>query len=194
MKRFISIMFSFLFAGLVFAQSAEMMDKILETEKVTFGQISYLSAVHQNLIEDDASFEDAVSALVFAGQLPEGTDVDAIIPLNKIASLYFKMWPSVKGGFMCRITNKSPRYAFKQLKEDGVISQNSDPGDYLSGFEALYTLSSCMSFYAAEAEKMSLNDVGMGDEDYVESVEPAAPVAAETESVAVEEAVPSVEE
>ncbi len=176
MKRIISILFISLFAVVVFAQSAEKMDKILETEKVTFGQISYLSAVHQDLIEDDASFEDAVSALVFAGQLQEGTDPDAVIPLNKIASLYFKMWPSVKGGLMCRITKKAPRYAFKQLKEDGVISQNSDPGDYLSGFEALYTLSSCMSFYAAVQEKMDLDDVGMGNEDYIEPVvEVAAP-------------------
>lgn len=154
-------MFILFLAGCAFAQSAEMVDKILESEKVTYGQISYLSAIHQNLIEEEASEEEAVTALINAKQLSADTTFDSVIKLDNLSCLYLRMWPSVKGGLMFRITKGSPRYAFKQLKEDGILSANSDPKDEVSGFEAMTILSSCMMYYAAEEEKMTLDDNGL---------------------------------
>lgn len=144
MKKFISLFFVLLFSGLVFAQSADVITEILDTDKVTYGQVAYLSAVNQELIGEDASYQEAVAALIGEGQLKPNVQADVLINMEKLASLYMKMWPGkAKGGFMYRIT-KAPRYAFKQLKEDGLISQFSDPWDYVTGREALNILTACM--------------------------------------------------
>ena len=54
---------------------------------------------------------------------------------------------NIKGGLMFRLTKGSPRYAFKQMKSDGVISQNYDPSLILSGREALNIYTSCNMLY-----------------------------------------------
>lgn len=163
MKKFISVIFILFSAFCAFAQSAEMMDQIIEADKVTYGQISYLSAVHQKLVGDEATEEEALNALLNVKHLSKSVLPETVITLEDLSCLYLKMWPSVKGGFMCRITNKAPRYAYKQLQEDGILPKNSDPWNTVSGFEALNILTKCMMTYVPEEERMTLNDDGMED-------------------------------
>ena len=63
MKKIISLVFA-LFLGLsVYAQSADVITDILETEEITFGQVCYLTAVQMKVIDDSASYDDAITAL-----------------------------------------------------------------------------------------------------------------------------------
>ena len=130
-----------------FAQSAEVVTDILESDEVTYGQVCYLSAVHQGLISDDADYSEAIDVLYDKGQIPEDvSEYDSVFMAN-LAYIYAQIWPNMKGGLMFRLTKGSPRYAFKQFKSDGVISDKADPKSIVSGSEALNILTACMMEY-----------------------------------------------
>jgi len=136
MKK-IFIIISFLFSALtVYAQSAEVVTDILDSEKVTIGQVCYLSAVSQGLADENASFEDAVLALAGQGQLSEIADASKPATAAQVSAVYAKMF-GIKGGLFYMITGGSPRYAFKHFKSQGLIPQNTDPSKILSGRDAL---------------------------------------------------------
>lgn len=145
------------FATCIYAQSAEVITDMLQTKEVTYGQICYLSAIRQNLISEDASYEEAVYALYKDGQLPYFLDEKEPAYLVNISYIYTKMLPSISGGAMFKLTKGSPRYAFKLLKADGVLSEKADPYDKVSGFEALGILTSCMIQYGSEEECMDMD-------------------------------------
>ena len=140
-----------LFVGtLAFAQSADVVTDILKSDEATYGQVCYLSAIHQGIISEDASYEDAVNALLNRGQIPENVSAYDSVFMANLAFIYVQIWPNIKGGLMFSLTNGSPRYAFKKLKSDGVISENTDPKEVVSGAEALNILTACMMEYGAD--------------------------------------------
>lgn len=156
MKRIFSIMVLLFIGGITFAQSADVITEILASEEVTYGQVCYLSAIHQGLIPEDASYDDAVAALLEEGQIKEDVgSYDSVYMVN-LAFIYAQIWPDMKGGLMFRLTNGSPRYAFKKFKSDGVIAENADPNQTVSGAEALNILTSCMMEYGSD-ESMSMD-------------------------------------
>ena len=147
MKKIISLIFA-LFLGLsVYAQSADVITDILETEEITFGQVCYLTAVQMNIIEDSASYEDAVTALYEHGYIPALEEYQSPVPAVDLAYLYSKLW-NIQGGLMYRITHGSPRYAFRQFQSDGIIGSDVDPAAYISGEKALSIYTSCINRYS----------------------------------------------
>mgnify|MGYP004450996821 FL=1 len=142
---------SVLFIGMsLSAQSAEVVTDILGSPKVTYGQACYLSAVAQDLVKEEASYEDAVVALFDIGQLKTSNmEADNEIRLDELAAVYTRIF-NVKGGLMYRITKGSPRYALRLLKADGIVPQNSDPSSVLTGEAALSLFTSCLLQYGEE--------------------------------------------
>ena len=147
MKKIVILLLALFLSLSAYAQSADVITEILSTEEVTFGQISYLTAVQMNIIDDDASYEDAVTALYEGGYIPYVEDADSPVPAVDLAFLYSKLW-KIKGGLMYRITKGSPRYAFRQFQADGIISSNVDPSNYISGAKALSIYTSCINKYS----------------------------------------------
>lgn len=143
MKKILSLFFVFFFIFNTYAQSSEVVTEIINSPTATFGQICYFVSVHQGFISEDADYNEAIKVLYNKGQIPRVVYEDTPIPLANIAYLYAQMW-NVKGGVMYKLFNGAPRYAFKQLKADGVIPQNKNPRSTISGLEALniYTTSS----------------------------------------------------
>ena len=92
------------------------------------------------------SYDDAIEALVNINQLPSVVDASEPIPLGNLAFLFAKIW-NVKGGIFFRITKGAPRYAYKQLKADGIIDENKDPSSKISGIDALNIYTSCSFEY-----------------------------------------------
>lgn len=150
MKRIFSLLLIFIVGSLAFAQSADVVTDILGAEEATYGQVCYLSAVHQGLIPEDASYEDAVKALLDRGQIPEDVGAYDSVFMANLAFIYVQIWPDIKGGLMFRLTKGSPRYAFKKLKGDGIISENTDPNSIVSGAQALNILTACMMEYGTD--------------------------------------------
>ncbi len=133
--------------GVAFSQSADVITDLLESDKVSFGQVSYLAAVQMNLLDENDSYENAVKALVDNDIIPDLEEADTPIPLVDIAYIYSKLW-DVKGGLMYRLTKGSPRYAFRQFQSDGIISSDADPAWLVSGANALSIFTSCVNKYS----------------------------------------------
>ena len=147
MKRILSVLFC-LFVGMsVYAQSADVITGLLESDEATFGQVCYLAAVQENLINENDSFETAVQALYDNGIIPAVEDPEAPIPLVDIAYIYSRLW-EINGGLMYRLTKGSPRYAFKQFQADGILSSKQEPSDIISGAKALSIYTSCVNKYS----------------------------------------------
>lgn len=152
MKKLFTIIFLSFWVISAYSQSADVITNLLESKTVTAGQMAYISACHQSLVNDSASFEDALQALKNAGQLSDDVENDSVVKLDFVAAMYAKMW-NVKGGLFYTITKGSSRYAFKQLKADGVIPQSWDPKTKISGTQALNLYTKCCIVYG----KMELN-------------------------------------
>ena len=145
-KFFISLVILFSIHSL-YAQSATVVTEILNSEKATFGQLCYIVAVHEGLVRDSASYTDAINILFQEGQIPSFAYEDAYVPYANLAYLYAKIF-KVKGGLMFRIFHGAPRYAFKQLKYDGIISENALPDSLVSGQKLLDIYTACMIKYS----------------------------------------------
>ena len=150
MRKVLSLLIILLVGGFAFAQSADVVTDILNTDEVTYGQVCYLSAVHQGLISDDADYSEAIDVLYAEGQIPEDVSAYDEVYMANLAYIYAQIWPDIKGGLMFRLTKGSPRYAFKQFKSDGVISDKADPKSFVSGSEALNILTACMMQYGTD--------------------------------------------
>lgn len=150
MKRILSVLFILFAAGVAFAQSADVVTDILESDEATYGQVCYLSAIHQGLISEEASYEDAVSVLLSKGQIPEDVGAYDSVYMANLAFIYVQIWPNIKGGLMFTLTHGSPRYAFKKLKSDGIITDDTDPNAVVTGAQALNILTACMMEYGTD--------------------------------------------
>ena len=147
MKKIISLIFALFLVLSAYAQSADIITEILETDEVTFGQVCYLTAVQMKIADDSASYEDAVNALYENGYIPVVEDYDAPVPAVDLAYLYSKLW-NIKGGLMYRLTKGAPRYAFRQFQADGIVGSDMDPSAFVSGEKALSIYTSCISKYS----------------------------------------------
>ena len=150
MKRIISLLLVLFVGGLLFAQSADVITEILESDEATYGQVCYLSAIHQGFISEEATYEDAVNALLTRSQIPQDVGAYDSVYMANLAFIYVQIWPNIKGGLMFTLTKGSPRYAFKKLKNDGVIPENADPNQIVSGRDALNILTACMMEYGVD--------------------------------------------
>lgn len=146
MKKLLVSLFLIIASFQLFSQSAEVITDILETEQVTFGQICYLSAVQQGFIDENATYKDAIESLYQEGQIPVISYEASPVPLANIAYVFSQLW-NIKGGLLYRLFNGAPRYAYKQMKADGVLPNNADPALLISGQEALNIYTSCSIKY-----------------------------------------------
>lgn len=113
------------------AQSAQAVSELLSKETATFQDFAYLVA-------SEAGAEYAPSE-AFAwcgrfGSFPADTVPDTPITVRS-ASHFLVSNYGLSGGIMWRLT-KSPRYAWRELKQAGFWAAGTDPDDNLSG-EAL---------------------------------------------------------
>ena len=149
MKKSVLLIAIMLFiAGIAGAQSAEKVTEILQEKQVTYGEIAYLTASELNLIQANASYDDAVQVAVQQG-LIKGTP-SASDPINFAGLAYAcsKTW-NISGSLFYKMT-KSPRYAFKQMQAMGIIPANADPSQKVSGRNAMYVISACIEAYDQE--------------------------------------------
>ena len=146
MKKILSVFFALFLALSVYAQSADVITDILDSDEATFGQICYLSAVQMGLVDEEASYEDAVKSLFDNDYIPEMADADSVIPVADMAFIYSHLW-EIKGGLMFRLTKGAPRYAFKQFQYDGIIDTETDPASIVSGAKALSIYTACTRKY-----------------------------------------------
>ncbi len=137
MKKIIISIAALIFTAIAYAQSADEITKIINAEEATFGQVCYLTAVHNGLIEDDASEADAMNAWFESNQfINKEITPDTPINFQETCFYFTKMW-NIKGNLFYKLSKGNPRYAYKQLKKDGILPAHADPIRKLSGTDLL---------------------------------------------------------
>lgn len=152
MKKLLFTIVSLFISSVLFAQSADEITKIINSEKATYGQTCYLTAVYQNLVKENATETDAMNSWFEENQLQKkAVSPDTEITYQDACYYFAKMW-NINGSLFFRITKGSPRYAYKQLKKDGVIPSNADPTQIPSGTDLLNIYTSGHLIYVSEME------------------------------------------
>ncbi|MBQ9630718.1 MAG: hypothetical protein IJR49_03950 [Treponema sp.] len=101
---FILVCFSFA----AHSQSAEFVTELINSERATYGQVCYLSAVYQGLVKENASYESAFAELQKNKQVKSKAKISDSVTYKELAGLMSKMW-NIKGGLMFRATKGSSR-------------------------------------------------------------------------------------
>lgn len=138
MKRTLGIAVAlFLTVAASFGQSAEKLDKILETEKATFGQAIYLIQTALNDDSDELDFDTAFNRFKSGNEnlIRDSVTAEDVIPIKTYAFLLMKSF-NVKGGLMYRIY-PCPRYAYRDLRYMAIIQDKNDPNAPMTGAEML---------------------------------------------------------
>lgn len=123
-----------------FGQAAEKVDRILETEKTTFGQVAYLIQTALNDGSDKLDFETAFDRFKSGNKnlIRDSVTAGDVIPVKTYAFLLMKAF-NIKGGLMYRIY-PCPRYAYRDLRYLAVIQDNNDPDAPMTGSTMLQIL------------------------------------------------------
>ena len=130
----------FLIAAAAFGQAAEKIDKILETERATFGHAAYLIQTALNDGSDGLDFETAFDRFKSEHEnlIRDSVTSEDAIPVKTYAFLLMKLF-DIKGGMMYRIY-PCPRYAYRDLQYLGVIQDKKNPDAVMSGASLLQIL------------------------------------------------------
>lgn len=144
-KRLIlSIIVALTAAFCVHAQSANVVSELLETEKATLGQVSYLCATELNLISESSSYAEAVDALKKEGILKNSAKLTAESPvrLGQLTLILSKTWKINESLFYNWFQNR--RYAFMQCKALNIIPSSATSLKIVSGQEVLNYVTICI--------------------------------------------------
>lgn len=146
MKKLSAFILVLFFACSLFAGTAEVITEIIKAKNVTMGQVAYLSAMEQQLIDENSSYEEAVDVLKVNGQINKTVQVTDVLDYQQVAHVFSKIW-NIHGGLMYTITGGSARYAFIQMKSDGVIASDIDPLQKAFGRDVLNIFTNCQFQY-----------------------------------------------
>ena len=149
-KVFLSIVFLVFMSSAfqLYAQSAEIIDDIIESQSISYGEASYLAVLGTGMADDEADI-DAAYTLVSSRDLNKNSKTaDQPATLGEFAYILMESL-EMKGGIMYRLF-PSPRYAVRELAYLGVIDFEALPGNNLKGTEALTMLSELLSLQEAE--------------------------------------------
>ena len=141
---FFTIIFLFCVTS-IFAQKADAVTTMIETEKVTFSQVAYFAATYLEFLPDIASEQEAMNAISLRGISSIPDKPYEQLSYQKFAQICMNTWIK-KGGLMYSIT-KSPRYAFREMQSLGLINYQKYPNQSLSGKEALNIITKCIEIY-----------------------------------------------
>lgn len=120
------------------AQSNQVLDQILDTPSLSFGQASYLALAAAQKLPDSATPGEAAEAAAGAGWKLRPRDADDPVTLGEYSFLLMKAF-ELKGGLFYRMI-PGPRYAARELAWRRFIRADGSPYRTLSGEEALGVL------------------------------------------------------
>jgi hypothetical protein len=131
---FLILLGALLFSVPVFAQTAERLDAILDTERVSFVQAAAVILPAAGLLDPEAGEARAFAA---AGVwFPRRAERDGPITMGELSYLVMRSF-NLRGGFMYALF-PGPRYAYRALAWRRLLPPNSDPARFLTGEELLH--------------------------------------------------------
>lgn len=149
MKKLIIILAAAMMSFSLHSQTTEFLSKMLETERVTFGQASYLCVVHLMPSSEAMTYQMSYEKAKRFGLLPRGKlgmSSEKNITLASACFMLAKIF-DIKGGALFQVTEGTPRYAFRQFQVDGIVPMSADSGLSVSGEEFLNLYTRCLRIY-----------------------------------------------
>lgn len=143
MKKVFAAVFFMAASFVIHAQSMESISQIVESPAINYGQAAYLALTYSGGIDEGASEAEALDAAVKKDFIKSGAVDVAAIKLSEFSALCLKA-TGLKGGLFYRVSGKSGRYAFKELKAMGLLDKAADPGMTVSGQNALSLFNACV--------------------------------------------------
>lgn len=138
MKKIILSVIATFFLASAFAQSSQKISEILEKEEISNGQASYFACVYKKLVDESATEDDAFSVLQEKNLFKFDEKSDEKISLSKACFLISET-SQMKGGIFYSIFH-SPRYSLHEFKALGIVPQNAEPSQTVSGSEFIAIL------------------------------------------------------
>ena len=123
---------------LCFAQSAEKIEEIINSQFLSKGQACYLIGTATGKLSDSAHYRAAFDA--YSGlKMFKNASADETISLAEFSNLVL-LSSEQKGGLWCRISN-SPYYALRHFKLKGLVKRNAVGSTAVTPIEAFGILS-----------------------------------------------------
>jgi hypothetical protein len=126
--------------GFLFAQTAEDLERILDTAEITYTQAAEFVLAAANL----SSGGDAFTTARGKRWLPAEVEADGRIRLGELSLLIMKSF-GIKGGIFYSLFSL-PRYACRELVYARIIQGRSDPGGRLDGSTFLQILGRVLTY------------------------------------------------
>jgi hypothetical protein len=135
MKKKYMVAMLALMAASVFAQTAEVLDRLLAEEALTFAQASRIILSAAGTISYDASDDDCFALAQERGWVPSAVEGAQAIRLDQFSFLSMSAF-ELRGGFLYK-SFPGARYAYRELVYKKFIQGRSDPAQRVSGVRAV---------------------------------------------------------
>lgn len=135
---FISCIVITIFANGLYAQSAKVIDKMLSTEALTCGGACYLAGIISGKVSDDATLADTLERFRHVSGLKDAKQ-DDLIRYDIFANLIMHV-TQVKGSIWYNLY-KTPHYAFRYLKMEGLVNEEISPSSNVNPRDAMAIIS-----------------------------------------------------
>ncbi len=131
------------------AQQSSIMDTLLDQKEARYAEVVYMTLSAAGLVKEQATPQQAVSALSELGWKISSQAADSPITLGRYSELLMTAF-TMKGGILYRIF-KGPRYACRELGWLKIITSDVRPGRTLSGEEAVRILGNLMAYTGGQS-------------------------------------------
>ncbi|MBT3273618.1 MAG: hypothetical protein HN368_10705 [Spirochaetales bacterium] len=143
-SHLVSLMLLLFTAQIVFSQSNEILDQLLDEERASLGRASYLVFMASGIASEDWTIERSIQELHSRNWGLEEFGADTHVKTGVFALMIMKEF-GMKGGIMYAII-PGPRYAAREFSYRGFVPGVASPGRILSGAEVTHILGSALDF------------------------------------------------
>ena len=148
----ISVLIALTAVSTIASQTPERIDELLDADSLDRGEAAYIAAASAGVVEADASNDAALDALVERGFSSDRAEEPQVAARLDEFSHMSMLAHDISGGFMYSLF-PGPRYAYRELRHEGVFSRGGDPATQVSGAYALRTVGRLLSITEARQEQ-----------------------------------------
>jgi hypothetical protein len=131
-------------SGLLYAQTAEKLDDILELPSVSNAQAAWFVLIAADILPEETSSTDAFNYAQSNKLLPARVEAEDQARFGTISLLFMKAF-GIRGGLMYALF-PTGRYAYRTMTRRGFIQGFADPGLSVSGERFLHILGRVLSY------------------------------------------------
>ncbi len=142
MKNILTLIF-FLSSFIIYAQSNEQIDKIMNSNRVTIEEASLLILSSADLIDSEADSSTALKYINDKKWYKKDLKGDTPATAGDVSYIFMKAF-NLKGGIMYKIL-PGPRYAAREMEYRKILDRKTEVSSIMSGEDFLVFLSEALN-------------------------------------------------